>query len=262
MLRNLNSFKNHTIEARDGELGKTHDFLFDDESWAIRYMVVDTTRWLPGRKVLIAAHEIGQPDPDSSNVPVELTKERIKSSPDIDTDQPVSRQQQQDLHHHFGWPYYWMQPAPLGGAMATPPPAAVIPEQTIEAPETELGDPGDPHLRSAREINGYQIEASDGRMGHVEDLIISDEDWVVRYLVIDTRKWWPGKKVLISPEWRVGQFDWTERTVSIDLTREKIKAAPEYDPSEQIRRAYEGQLHDYYGRRAYWDIVKEPKDRE
>jgi hypothetical protein len=262
MLRSLNSFKNHTIDARDGEIGKAHDFLFDDDSWAIRYLIVDTTRWLPGRKVLISAVELGQPQPDSSKVPVELTREKIKSSPDIDTDQPVSRQQEEAMHQRFGWPYYWMQPAPLGGAIMTPPAAPIIPEQLVHPRENDLGEPGDPNLRSANEIEGYHIEATDGRMGHVEDFIVDDETWIVRYLVVDTTNWLPGKKVLVAPEWRVDQFDWSERAVAINLSRERIKSAPEFHASAPIDRAYEQKLHDYYGRPIYWTTPEMQSSRK
>lgn len=260
MLRSLKSFQNHTLDARDGEIGKVHNFLFDDNSWEVRYLVTDTTRWLPGRKVLISSAEIGQPEPGTVKVPVELSQEQIKSSPDIDTDKPVSRQQEIDLHHHYGWSYYWMQPASLGGTMINPSPAPIVPDKVSEEPaNTNLGDP---NLRSMREVEGYHIEASDGRLGHIDDLIVDDETWTIRYLVVDTRNWLPGKKVLISPEWRVDQFNWIESTVSINLSREKIMNAPEYDPAALINRGFETQLYDYYGRPAYWSATEELSTRK
>jgi sporulation protein YlmC with PRC-barrel domain len=254
MLRSLNSFQNHTLDARDGEIGKVHNFLFDDDSWEIRYLVADTTRWLPGRKVLISSIEIGQPDAGTVKVPVELSRDQIKSSPDIDADKPVSRQEEIALHRHFGWSYYWMQPAALGGAIMNPTAAAIMPDQPEQATDA---NPGNPHLRSVREVTGYHIEARDGRLGHIDDLIVDDETWTVRYLVVDTRNWWPGKKVLISPEWRVDRFDWTNRSVSINLSRETIQGAPAYDPAKIIDRAYEAGLHEYYKRPAYWLAAEE-----
>ena len=250
MLRSLNSYRNQTLDARDGAIGKVHDFLFEDDSWAIRYAVADTKRWVPGRKVLIAAHALGQPDRVDDNLPVDLSRDQIKSSPDIDTDQPVSRQEQLSLHRHYGWPFYWSQPTPLGGPAMAHPDATVIPSQPIAAkPDTEAPKiAGDPHLRSLREVAGYRIEARDDRLGHVDDLIFSDEDWKVRYLVVDTRNWLPGKKVLVPPDWKVEDISWSDRTVAIGLDRATIKRAPEFEPELPIGRDYEQRLNDYYGR--------------
>lgn len=260
MLRSLNSYRNQTLDARDGPIGKVHDFLFEDDSWDIRYAVADTKRWLPGRKVLIAAHALGQPDPVEDNLPVDLSCEQIKSSPDIDTDQPVSRQEQLSLHRHYGWPFYWSQPAPLGGPMMGHPDATVIPSQSLTSNPNPVTDAnadapkisGDPHLRSLREVEGYRIEAKDDRLGHVDDLIFSDEDWKVRYLVVDTRNWLPGKKVLVPPDWKMEDISWSDRKVAIGLDRDTIKSAPEYEPELPIGRDYEKRLHEHYGRPAYW----------
>lgn len=255
MLRSLNSYQGQTIAARDGDIGKVHDFLFEDDTWAIRYLIADTRRWLPGRKVLIASREIPLPDPLNSKLPVDLTKEKIESSPTIDADRPVSRQEEQLLHHHYGWPLYWAQPTTMGGPVMSQPGPVVLPaDGSVPASDVASEAPaGDPNLRSLREVEGYDIEANDGTLGHVEDLIVSDDDWIARYLVVDTRNWLSGKKVLLPPNWKVQDINWSDRTVSIDLSREKIKQAPEYDPQLPIGREYEIKLHDYYGRPAYWE---------
>lgn len=256
MLRSLNSYRNQTLDARDGTIGKVHDFLFEDDSWAIRYAVADTRRWLPGRKVLIAAEALGQPDPVADNLPVDLSREQIQSSPDIDTDQPVSRQHQLTLHRHYGWPFYWSQPTPMGGPLMAHPDAAAIPTRISPPDAASANDApkisGDPHLRSLREVQGYHIQAKDDRVGHVDDLLFSDEDWIVRYLVVDTRNWLPGKKVLLPPDWRVERISWSDRTVIVDLDREAIRGAPEFEPELPVSRDYEQRLYDHYGRPGYW----------
>jgi hypothetical protein len=106
-------------------------------------------------------------------------------------------------------------------------------------------------LRSVAEVNGYYIQATDGDLGHVEDFVIETETWTIRYLVIDTRKWWSGKKVLVSPLW-VERIDWPQSKVFIGMSREMIKNSPEFDPSAPVNRAYEERLFDYYGRPKYW----------
>jgi hypothetical protein len=118
--------------------------------------------------------------------------------------------------------------------------------ESIQAKET-----WDSHLRSTREVSGYHIQAADGEMGHVEDFIVDDETWAVRYLVIDTRNWWPGKKVLVSPRW-IDSVSWSESKVFVNLTREAIKQSPEYLEESLLTRDYEAALYRHYNRPAYW----------
>jgi len=75
--------------------------------------------------------------------------------------------------------------------------------------------------------------------------------WSIRYLEINTRNWWPGRHVLISPDW-IEAVDWVEHSVAVGLNREVIKRAPEYDSPAMINRAYEARLHRHYGCRGYW----------
>jgi hypothetical protein len=180
---------------------------------------------------------------------VALTRGQVEKSPDIDTDQPVSRQQETALHNHYGWPMYWIDP----GTGAWP---AVSPMAPIFAPpkpfETATEGKADPHLRSIKEVTGYHIHASDGEMGHVEDFIVDDALWVIRYMVVHASNWLPAKKVLISPQW-LGEIRHRERKVNVTLTQESIRHCPEFDPRAFVNREYEERLYDYYGRPGYWD---------
>ena len=117
----------------------------------------------------------------------------------------------------------------------------------------------DPHLRSTHDVSGYHIQAADGEIGHVEDFIIDDETWAIRYLVIDTRNWWPGKKVLVSPQW-IERVSWDESKVFVNLSRETIKQSPEYTEESLLTRDYETGLHRHYNRQGYW--VDEPAAKE
>ena len=110
---------------------------------------------------------------------------------------------------------------------------------------------GDLPLRSSQSVIGAYIQARDGDIGHVEDFIVDDETWVIQYLVVDTRNWLPGKKVLIAPAW-IEEIEWPDGKVYIDLNRETIKRSPAYDPSVSLERSYEEKLYDYYDRRKYW----------
>ena len=112
--------------------------------------------------------------------------------------------------------------------------------------------PGDVHLRSASHVERYVIEAADGSVGHVRGFIFDDEAWVVRCFIVDTRNWWPGgKEVLLATQW-IDVIDWFAYSVSTSLTREAIKASPEYDESSLIDRAYDAKLHDFYQKSGYW----------
>ncbi|MEN6336529.1 MAG: PRC-barrel domain-containing protein [Phycisphaerales bacterium] len=244
MLHSVKSLTGIAISALDGDIGKVHSFLFDDESWVIRYLVVDTGRWLPGRKVLIAPSAVAHSDWHGPVFPVNLTKDQVRHSPDIDTDQPVSRQREAELRKYYDWAPYWG----LGYGIDLPPGQYVEADRGTVAVETAQGDT---HLRSTREIRGYRIHAIDGEIGHVEDFIVDDEGWVIRYIAVDTGKWLTRHSVLISPDW-VRDIGWDERQVWVDVARDVIDKSPPYDPSGPISRQYETQMYDYYGRPKYW----------
>ena len=241
--------KGNTIVATDGDIGKVDDFYFDDESWTIRYLVADTGDWLLRRKVLLSPVALGKADFASGRFKVTLTKKQIEGSPSIDTDKPVSRQHEAYYHDYYGYPYYWTGPF-LWGPMYCPQ-IPVLDQKRIEERRAEREEAGDLHLRSANKVTGYHIEATDGDVGHVEDFILDNETWEIRYLVVDTRNWLPGKKVLIAPRW-IDRVSWDDSKVYVSLSREAIKNAPEYHP-DALNREYEEKLHNHYDRPKYWD---------
>jgi len=245
MLRSARRILHYHIRAIDDEIGKVRDLYFDDRDWKVRYVVADTGRWLPGRQVLISPESIGQPEWNVRLVPglpVQLTKEQIELIPPVASDKPVSRQHEAQLASHFGWAAYWVP-----RFIATPPPSETA--QTADAEVQE--DEGDSHLRSLKEVTGYHILASDGQIGHAEDVIVDTNEWAIRYVVVDTRNWLPGKRVLVAQAW-VERVDWAANLLHVDLTRDLIKNAPQFDASDPINREYEGTLYDYYGRPKYW----------
>lgn len=248
MLRKARDLQGYKVQATDGEIGHVSEFYFDDVAWMLRYVVVETGGWLSSREVLIAPEAFGLPDWPVRELPVDLTRDQVKGSPRIDTDKPVSRQHELDYRAYFGWPPYW-----TGAVGAIPPPMSPPPEivKEMEVARDRAVKQGDPHLRSSRAVTGYAIEAEDGEIGHVDDFLVDDETWFVRYLVIDTRNWWPGKDVLLPPQW-ISEIDWSTMKVRVDLSRETIKSAPEYNGSAPIGRDYEAALHQHYNRAPYW----------
>ncbi len=247
MLRNLNSLIGHSIHATDGDLGKVKEFFFDDLTWRIRYVVVETGDWLSSRKVLISPIALKKPDWDARILPVALTREQVSKSPDIDTEETVSRQHETDLAGHYDWPLYWgaFTPGGMSGGFPYLPEADAKGAAAVGAfPEKAAGDP---HLRSTRKVAGYRLHATDGQLGEVEDYIVDDENWVIRYLVTDTGLWLAGRKVLVSPHW-VKNVNWERSEVFVDMNMEAVRKSPEFDPSRPVSRDYESVLYDHYGR--------------
>jgi uncharacterized protein YrrD len=249
MLRSLKALRGYTVRATDGDIGTVDEFYFDDQSWAIRYLVVDTGNWLVGRKVLIFPASLGPPDWEASVLPVVLSRQQVADSPSIEADQPISRQKEDEFLKYYGWPAPGWTAAP---SMAYPAAMDTIAAIEAQADESAEEDEGDPHLRSMQEVLGYDIQARDGEIGHVDDFIVDDEPWMIRYMVVDTRDWLPGRQVLVSPTW-VTQVRWDERAVHVDLSRETIQNSPEFDSSKPVNREYEERLYDYYGRPKYWE---------
>lgn len=241
MLRSSEELYGYTIQATDAEVGEVDDFFFDDARWLVRYLVVETGEWLGGRQVLVAREALGEPNWLAGILPVNLTEEQIEHSPPTDWNKPVSQQHEAELHTHYGWDYYRL--------------SLQSPVQTEEMDVTEAGplpaDTDGPHLRSSRMVTGYNLRAADGKIGHVANMLLDDKEWMVRYLVVDTRDWLLGKQVLIATEW-VDTIDWTHNSVHVDATKEMVKGSPEYDPTAPITREYEENLYDYYARPKYW----------
>jgi len=229
MLRSVQDLFRLAVGATDGEIGTAYNLLFHDQWWMVRYLVVESGSWLNRKRVLLAPAALGTPDWGRRVAPVSLSREQVRSSPDVDTDRPVSRQQEMLMNRYYGWPDYW--------------------KEGSEAGEEEARDP---HLRSAREVMGYEMRARDGEVGSVEDFLLDDETWVLRYLVVDTGHWLPGRRILVAPPW-IERVSWAQRSVIANLEKERIEKSPAYDPPVEVSREYEATLYDYYGQGKYWE---------
>ncbi len=243
MQRSLKELEHYVVCATDGEVGRVVDFLLDDEHWTVRYLVVHTGGFFSGRKILISPIAFRELDASARELHVALTREMLKASPDINADQPVSRQHERAYNRYYGYPYYWnsmgpwgmgLYPALLSGAGGTDAPVEPANEHT-----------GDAHLRSASELRRYHVQGTDDAIGHVADFIADDATWGVQYLVVDTSNWWFGRKVLIAPQW-AHRVSWPEGNVYIAMTRTAIQQSPEWDGSAALTSEYEQRLRDYF----------------
>jgi sporulation protein YlmC with PRC-barrel domain len=255
MLRNVKDLRGYAIRATDGVIGKVDDFFFDDEDWGIRYLVVDTGRWLSGRKVLISPIALGHAGWMGRQLPVALTRAQVERSPDIDTRKPVSRQHEAQYFGYYGYPYYWGG-AGLWGMGAYP--GDLTTQDRIEEDLKAHGPYTTPtaddcHLRSSNAVIGHHITARDGDIGHLEDLLVDDHSWAIRYLIVKTSNWWGGHRVLVPPQW-IEDVSWSEAKVSVDLTRQAVKDAPLYNSAAELDRQREQAVYEHYGRPGYWTI--------
>ena len=263
MLRSMKDLENYAIGASDGPIGHVKDFYFDDDSWVIRYLVVDTGSWLNGRQVLISPMAIRQANWLDRLLPMALTKEQVRNSPDIDADKPVSRQHELEYIGYYGYPAYWGGTGLWGDGLY---PYGLLPDDpgygldsaerlreqdAIARVERDRHRNDNPHLRSCKAVTGYHIRATDGEIGHVDSLLVDEQTWAIRYLVVNTSNWWLGHKVLVSPQWISG-VHWSDETVAVDLSRAAIQAAPVFESAADLNRQRETALYDHYGRRGYW----------
>lgn len=253
MLNKAKTLKDYKLDSLDGEFGEVKEFYFDDRHWTVRYLVANTGNWLRGRQVLISPYALVAAIKAEKHIAIDLSKKQIEESPSLESDKPVSRQFEESYYGYYGYPMYWgglyswgVYPYPVSNR-----------EQWKQPSESDKK--WDAHLRSTDHVCGYHIEATDGEIGHVEDFIIDDETWEIRYLVVDTRNWWPGKKVLVSPHW-IDRVSWDESKVFVNLSREAIKQSPEYTEESLLTRDYETDLHRHYELPGYW--TGEPASRD
>jgi hypothetical protein len=222
MLRSIKQLFADKLGAYDGEIGHVKDFYFDDHRWAVRYVVADTGTWIPGRLVLISPRAFDKFPQGGRTLPVNLTRRQIEECPAIDTHKPVSRQYEEEYCRHYGWPYYWEGGAvwgisgfPILSGKSKPfrgEPSTV----DVAKPEAVRA-----HLRSARDVIGYEIQTGDETAGHLTDLMMDDKSWVIYHLVVSTGNRLSGNKVLLSPD-HVDRMSWDESKVFVNVTKEAI----------------------------------------
>jgi uncharacterized protein YrrD len=242
MKRNINSLIGFKVEGTDGDIGSVVEFYFDDATWTVRYLIVDTGRFLFDREVLISSGVLLRPDWEAKLFRVNLTREQIKTSPDIDTKLPVARQEEIRLQNHYLWAGYWGEGFYAGGLPVSMYNVLARDEDDKVQKEESLDNP---HLRNTRQVKGYTIKAVDGDIGDICDFIVDDSTWRLDFLVVDTGHWFPGKKVLISPDW-VKEIHWKNATINIKATIDQVKNSPEYHADQSLSKEYQLHLHNYF----------------
>ena len=209
MLHYLETLTGSSVIAMDGEMGSVSDFLFDDQSWMIRYLAVDVGSWLSRRAVLLAITALEQPDWSKKTFRVNLMKEQVRNSPDVDTEKPVSRQQEIAMREYFGWRTDWADSE--FGSFSSLPAGREYPVHTKE----------DSHLRSVWQLTGYEVWATDSEIGRLEGFIVDDASWHLGYLDVKAGDWLHSRSMLV-PTSSVASVSWADHRVNLQQTRERI----------------------------------------
>lgn len=237
MLRSLKSMLGDKLGATDGELGHVKDFYFDDQSWAVRYLVADTGNWLPKRQVLLSPLSLGPLDPAGEVLRVNLTRKQIEGSRSIDTRKPVSRQYEEEYYRYYGWPFYW-QGGSLWGMSGFPVlelPTKPFPHEPPAASGPAAGR-AEAHLRSTRAVEGYLLRTHDGINGHVCDFMLDLKTWAIDQLAIKTGHRLTGKEVLISTNC-VERISYEDSTVFVNLTWAEVERSPAHQIMPRAKTA-------------------------
>lgn len=107
MLKSMKECLGYNILATDGDIGEVNDFLLDDEL-KLRYLVIDTGRWLPGKKVMLSTAWISSVDPQKQTVVMNIDKKRIEEGPLYENEHVLDREYETRLHEHYRYPPYWL----------------------------------------------------------------------------------------------------------------------------------------------------------
>jgi uncharacterized protein YrrD len=251
MFKNLRDVEGYQLSAKDGEIGHVTDLYFDDECWAVRYLVVATGSWLFGKKVLISPNSVLKVNLDDRCIGVDLSMDQVRNSPDIDAEKPISRQQESEYHLYYNFPPYWGGVA-LWGRYEQPGTASDAEDAESAEADASSSLETSSHLRSAKEVRGYRVVAIDGQVGHVDNFLMEVENWAIRYLVVNTGGWLNRREVLFTPK-LVDKVIWAEAQVDVNASKTLIEGAPDYHRGEQIDRAYEEKLFAHYTTHPYWN---------
>jgi uncharacterized protein YrrD len=245
MLIKAKSLKGYKFNGLDGDIGSVHEFFFDDKFWTIRYLVANTGNWFTNRQVLISPYFIQSVDNMNKLVNTSLTKQKIYDSPEWESEKPVSRQYEETYINYYGTPIYWG-----GTGMWGAYPYLMRDQDKWKTSAAEKAS-WNPNLRSTQDVKGHDFQATDGEIGHVDDFIIDDDTWTIRYFVLETNKWFSSRKTLISTQW-IDRISWDDKKVYVNVLRDTINHVPDYDEDRELTRDYENYLHKHYNREGYW----------
>lgn len=236
VLRSTRDVQHYRLLSADSELGRVDAFYFDNKTWLIRYLGVNIGKGPRQRRFLISTVSIGEIDEQNKAIYIELTSKQVENSPPVNTLRPLTRHDEVAYYKHLGWKPYWVSEPPLENLFTGYEPAEFF---------LITMQPG-----QSNNVWGFEVSALDGKIGHVDDLIIDTRYWVIRYLSIDADDWIKKKYLLIYPAW-IDHVSWKACQMTVGLKREQLKTAPLFEPSQIIDPDYEARLFQHYQRPLY-----------
>lgn len=240
MKRSLKTITDFKLHTKDNTSGKVKDLLFDEKLWIIRYIEADFGNLFTSKRVLIPKAFWENPDWKNEEMTLPITDAEIDKCPDIEKHRPVSREYEAELHKYYRVNPYWPT-ANLGLAGGFYPPRPIaIPNKVVEEKDINTV------LRSFDEIRGYELQALDGKIGHIDDLLVDVDDWQLIYVIVDTSNWHFWSKKVMVPVFSLHNINYVNREVTIDMSTETIKNAPDYNPSDPLTREQEEGIYDFF----------------
>lgn len=233
MLRSLKQLYGSSLSALNGEIGRVKDFYFEDRSWVVRYVVVDAGDWVPERQILLSPHAFCSIPQSGDLLLVNLTRKQIENSPAVGMHKPVSRQYEEDYYRYYGLPFYWQGAGLWGGGIS---PILELPENSVPGllfvENERLPDTEQEQLRSTLALEGYQIRASDGDMGHLMDFMMDCSSWAIDRLVVKTGHWPMSSEVRIPVD-GVERISYEDSEIRVHLTRQEVQDSPPHHPTPE-----------------------------
>lgn len=239
MYVSFNDIQGFTLFSGEEPLGSLADVYFDDRCFTVSYLVIETGGWFSSNQVLLHADQIDKFEPSMRAMHCSLKREDFEKAPPFGSRKPVCDQQQRQ------WLVAAGQGALLAGASGVTLPPMITEMEKDHTPEDEPTEE-ERHLRSAREVVGYNVQATDTDIGSISDLIIARGSRKIAYLSVDTGNWLPGKLVVVAPIW-AKCISWEERRFKLNLSSEKIRNSPPLESLENLEQSYGNALSSYYG---------------
>lgn len=232
MQRNINSLTGYTMVATDGEIGNIIEFYFDDETWFVRYLILKTGDWLAGRKILISPDALKKTSWTTGVFSVNISKEQIRDSPNIDTNKPVYRSQEIELYAHYDWESDWGSQFYEGGSMGKSNAVPVLDREILTSAEkADIRSNQNLHLRSTAKVLNFRIHSTDGEIGPLVDFVMDDQTWQILFLVAKIRKSPNDKKILIPVE-HIRKVEWEQVNILLDINTAVVESSELFVESE------------------------------
>lgn len=247
MYQRLNDLMQYGVRSADGMIGTIHDFYFDDETWSVRYAVINLDPSLGARDILVSTAVFETILPLEGVITTSLTPEKARNSPEIDTEQPITRQQESDLSSYYLVPEYWIPNTGYGlgvGDLSAVPMVDLEADLQEQQERQENDHEPDSHLYSTMSLLGFHILTGQNEdIGVVEDFLLDEEDWDIDFLVADVGSWLENRKIILSPDW-VERFSRVQSLLFVDLDRQSIEASPEF--TGDLDATYIHELYVHY----------------